>query len=68
MKNFLIRLALLVGVLTPFVDTEAKKNNRLIIRKGADVGTVVALNRPLPFNDPGFNCPASSTAVVTPRP
>lgn len=54
MKKFIIRLLAIVLIGAPFVDTAERKAVRLIVRGGGG-GTAVALNRPLPWNDPGFN-------------
>ena len=37
-----------------FGEDEANRRNRLIIRGGIS-GTAIALNRPLPWDDPGYN-------------
>ena len=54
MKKFIVRLLAIVLIGAPFVDTASKKANRLTIR-GGSAGTAIALNRPLPWNDSGYN-------------
>lgn len=66
MLKFIFRVLLIVAVLLPFMDTPNKKANRLIIR-GGDAGTVVALNRPLPWEVPANNQkPPTGNQVLKP--
>jgi hypothetical protein len=67
MKKFIIRLLAIVLIGAPFVDTAERKARRLS-RSSAPVGTAVALGRPLPWNDPGFNLkqPAGNQVMRAP--
>ena len=51
MKKFLLRLAVIVAIGIPFMDTPEREANRLILRSGDGCSALV--NRPLPWNLPG---------------
>jgi hypothetical protein len=48
MKKFLLRLAVIVAVLLPFMDTPNRKAVSLVPRP-IDAETIIALNRPMPW-------------------
>ena len=55
MKKFIVRLLAIVLIGAPFVDTAERKARRLGAGGRVSYDTAVALNRPMPWDDSGYN-------------